>query len=220
MVLLTGSDCQRQSQFEKLIKGYTFKALLGVSSDTYDPLGVATISPVSPDCLKEAAQHATRIISSEWTGVQQQPYPPYSAICLRNHPPDTLSIRKPLWWWTKEGRLSEITIPSKEIKIISSEVIIGPIQWILLSEWLPLVIQKIERIEGDFRQAEIIKRWSKFLEENPNMILPEITGKITVSSGTYIRSLINQLGKDLGCGAIASDIYRTRVGSYHLEEPL
>ena len=38
-----------------------------------------------------------------------------------------------------------------------------------------------------------------------------------VSSGTYIRSLVEDMGKSLGTGAYMSDLRRTRVGQFNLE---
>ncbi|MBV9761858.1 MAG: tRNA pseudouridine(55) synthase TruB [Acidobacteriaceae bacterium] len=38
---------------------------------------------------------------------------------------------------------------------------------------------------------------------------------VTVSSGTYVRSLAHDLGQRLGCGAILNELRRTRVGPFH-----
>jgi len=41
---------------------------------------------------------------------------------------------------------------------------------------------------------------------------PEFTLKVCCSSGTYIRSLINDIGKSLSCSAIVSELRRVKVG--------
>ena len=41
---------------------------------------------------------------------------------------------------------------------------------------------------------------------------------VRVSSGTYIRSLVHDLGQKLGCGAVMTALRRTRVGSFTLEQ--
>jgi tRNA pseudouridine55 synthase len=46
---------------------------------------------------------------------------------------------------------------------------------------------------------------------------PLITFRAVCSSGTYIRSLAHDLGKDLGCGAHLHTLRRTSVGPYTLE---
>jgi tRNA pseudouridine55 synthase len=43
---------------------------------------------------------------------------------------------------------------------------------------------------------------------------PEATFTSKVSSGTYIRSLVQDIGKELGTGAYMSDLRRTQVGRY------
>lgn len=49
-----------------------------------------------------------------------------------------------------------------------------------------------------------------------NMNGPQVTFKVTVSSGTYIRSLAHDLGQKLGCGAILTGLRRSRVGEFRL----
>jgi tRNA pseudouridine55 synthase len=41
-----------------------------------------------------------------------------------------------------------------------------------------------------------------------------------VSSGTYIRSLVEDLGRDLGTGAYMSDLRRTTIGSFKLDDAM
>lgn len=47
---------------------------------------------------------------------------------------------------------------------------------------------------------------------------PEIKLVADVSSGTYIRSLVEDLGKDLGTGAYTSALRRTKVGKFNITE--
>jgi tRNA pseudouridine55 synthase len=46
----------------------------------------------------------------------------------------------------------------------------------------------------------------------------EVHFKIVCSTGTYIRSLANDLGKQLGCGGYLSSLCRTRIGDFLLED--
>ncbi len=48
-------------------------------------------------------------------------------------------------------------------------------------------------------------------------MLPLISFRVVCSTGTYIRSLANDVGQSLGCGAYLSSLCRTRIGDYHLE---
>ena len=49
---------------------------------------------------------------------------------------------------------------------------------------------------------------------------PKVSFKVVCSKGTYIRSLANDFGKHLGCGAYLSSLCRTRIGEYKVEDAL
>ena len=42
--------------------------------------------------------------------------------------------------------------------------------------------------------------------------------KVSVSKGFYIRTLIDDLGRDLGCMAVMNSLKRTRIGPFNLED--
>ena len=48
----------------------------------------------------------------------------------------------------------------------------------------------------------------------------EIKMKVSCSKGTYIRTLCHDIGQALGCGAIMTELCRTRSGQFGLEEAL
>jgi tRNA pseudouridine55 synthase len=48
--------------------------------------------------------------------------------------------------------------------------------------------------------------------------LPRIFFKVVCSTGTYIRSLANDFGAELECGAYLSSLCRTRIGQFTLEQ--
>jgi tRNA pseudouridine55 synthase len=54
--------------------------------------------------------------------------------------------------------------------------------------------------------------------ELTEVALPMVKFKVTVSSGTYVRTLVHDLGQVLKCGAIMTDLRRTRVGHFQLSE--
>jgi tRNA pseudouridine55 synthase len=53
-----------------------------------------------------------------------------------------------------------------------------------------------------------------------SMKLPLVEFKVVCSTGTYIRSLAHDFGKELGCGAYLSSLCRTRIGEFKLEEAM
>lgn len=50
--------------------------------------------------------------------------------------------------------------------------------------------------------------------------LPEVHFRVVCSTGTYIRSLANDFGAALGCGAYLSSLCRTRIGTFLLDDAL
>jgi tRNA pseudouridine55 synthase len=50
--------------------------------------------------------------------------------------------------------------------------------------------------------------------------LPVVEFRVVCSTGTYIRSLANDIGETLGCGAHLSSLCRTRIGIYELNDAL
>lgn len=47
--------------------------------------------------------------------------------------------------------------------------------------------------------------------------LPKIEMKVSCSKGTYIRTLCYDIGENLGCGATMTELTRTRVGEFQIE---
>ncbi len=48
--------------------------------------------------------------------------------------------------------------------------------------------------------------------------MPKVNFRVTCSTGTYIRSLANDFGAALGCGAYLSALRRTRIGEYSVDD--
>lgn len=50
--------------------------------------------------------------------------------------------------------------------------------------------------------------------------LPVVKFRVVCSTGTYIRSLANDFGETLGCGAYLSNLCRTRIGEFLLQDAI
>jgi tRNA pseudouridine55 synthase len=68
---------------------------------------------------------------------------------------------------------------------------------------------ELQAREVDVREFEITK-----------IELPEVTFRIVCSKGTYIRSIARDFGTALGAGAYLSELCRTRIGSYLLQDAI
>lgn len=53
--------------------------------------------------------------------------------------------------------------------------------------------------------------------ETADIDLPRVTMRLSVSKGTYIRTICNDIGDRLGCGACMESLIRTRAGSFSLD---
>jgi tRNA pseudouridine55 synthase len=50
--------------------------------------------------------------------------------------------------------------------------------------------------------------------------MPVVSFKVICTTGTYIRSLANDFGAVLGCGGYLSELRRTRIGNFKIEEAM
>jgi tRNA pseudouridine55 synthase len=205
LLLLKGEAIKKKEGYLALQKTYRFTVILGIRTDTYDLLGYLRELSV-----KETLRNDNIIVNTfvkNNLGKQLQSYPPFSSKTVDG---------RPLFLWAKEGLLNEIIIPQKEIEIFSfSCEAVGKIS---AEELYRKVTETIPSVTGDFRQADILKRWAQFFAKNKKQILPTVTFEITCSSGTYVRGLAQKLGEEIGCGAIALDIFRTKIGDYSVED--
>lgn len=48
----------------------------------------------------------------------------------------------------------------------------------------------------------------------------EVAFDVVCSKGTYIRSLVNDIGKKIGCGATMTELRRTRTGNFRIEDSI
>lgn len=207
MLLMVGEETKNRNKYLGLPKEYTFEVLFGVSTDTYDALGILKDSNFKP--VAGSLEEKINIFVKTKLGKQTQPYPPFSSKEVDG---------KPLFQWARENKLSEINIPKREIEIYNFELL--NISEIPANEIHERIISKINSVEGDFRQAEILKKWNESFKKNKLNKLSVAELKINCSSGTYVRSLADELGKIIGAGAIALSILRTSVGEHTLKNSM
>ncbi|MFQ5822755.1 MAG: tRNA pseudouridine(55) synthase TruB [bacterium] len=78
-----------------------------------------------------------------------------------------------------------------------------------------------QRLYNLARRGEVIERKPRKVKilniEILNYQNPCITLKVVCSRGTYIRTLANDIGEILDCGACLKELTRTRIGSYKIE---
>lgn len=226
LLLMIGEETTKQKDtFLNLPKEYEFEAVFGVATDTYDSLGlisvIANAVKQSPDGKIASSSSIPRNDKLELEkkikafiqtklGKQTQSYPPYSSKTVHG---------KPLYLWAKENKLSEIVTPTKDIEIFDFQLL--GTNKINAEELQTEIVKQIDSVKGDFRQKEIQERWKIFFAKTvPSVTFQTARFSLSCSSGTYVRSLVNELGRRLGTGAITLEILRTKVGEYLLDDSL
>ena len=208
LLLMVGEAARERDNYLGLDKEYVFEALFGMSTDTYDILG-EILDAQSSDISQSIVKEKVNIFVNNHIKTFSLPYPPYSSKTVNG---------KPLFWWSRQNRLSEIAIPERTITISAFSSLSFASQ---TSDYLKkYVSERIGLVKGDFRQETVLARWDKIL--TVSKAGPYLTAKfrISCSSGTYVRSLIHDMGQDAGTGAIALDILRTRAGEHTLDKAI
>ncbi|MFA7308760.1 MAG: hypothetical protein WC045_01675 [Patescibacteria group bacterium] len=205
LLLLLGDENKHQKGYFGLRKTYEVTLLLGFETDTGDILGlVKNDYQLDQECSIDDTTLAQ--VLAGYCGVFTQTYPLYSSKPVSG---------KPLFAWAREEKVSEIEVPTKEVEIYSIELIAK--EQIAKKDLVKLMNERTDLVTGDFRQPEVQERWRDKLSLIDNDYRFEtITIRVDCSSGTYMRSLAERIGNDLGSGALALDIYRTKIGDHTL----
>lgn len=79
--------------------------------------------------------------------------------------------------------------------------------------------KKLYELAREGKEVERQARRVRILEiEIQEIRLPEVTFTVTCSSGTYIRTLCQDIGEKLGCGGCMKSLLRTQVDRFGLSE--
>lgn len=195
LIVLVGFECKNKERYLGMDKEYEFEILWGFETDTYDILGLPQVSSHFSYGKEELKKSLEKL-----KGKQKQKYPPYSSMTVEG---------KQLFQWAREGRLGEIDIPDQVIEIYDIELLSE--QKITKEELRKNITDRINLVKGDFRQEEILTNWNTILNSLDREEFEILKLKTKCSSGTYVRGIVNDLGKKLKTGAIAYSINRTKI---------
>lgn len=201
LILLIGDSCKLQNSIHQISKVYRFKLLIGVSTDTYDILGLITSVSKNNDIKIEQINTILNNFKKNYS----QKYPPYSSFRING---------KPLWKWTKEGNYHLISdlVVSKNRKIIEYDI--KEVQYLKGVDIYRKVKENIfslsENEIKNFRVDKIIDSWKENFISNTNTY-PVFEIVADVSTGTFIRSICKDIGDILGVSSCAFEIERIKV---------
>lgn len=203
LILLVGDAVYDKEKYLKLDKEYEAEILFGFETDTYDILGVVKKNKTPKALNKNELSESLKL----FLGKNRQPFPPYSSYKIKG---------KPLFEWAREGKIKEIKVPEKEREVYEFKII--SLRKITGEKLLAKINLKIKQVKGDFRQQEILREWNKILNKEPSVEFQTVKLAIKCSSGTYIRSIAHNLGKELKIGAVLLSLSRTKAGSFHIKD--
>jgi len=201
LLVLVGDECKNKDKYLGLDKVYELDILFGFSTDTYDLMGlVKDFSDYREIKLKEIVK-----LLGNFVGEFTQKYPVYSSKTIKG---------KPLFEYAKNGELEEKSIPEKKVKITKIKNIKE--FFISKNKLQKNITKSISLVNGDFRQKEILSCWKKNLLKNKNKKYKVISVVVSCTSGTYMRSLANNIGISTGIPSLAFRIKRIKIGKYKI----
>lgn len=167
---------------------------------TLDPLATGVL----PVCIGNATRAADMLIESDKK---------YRATFLLGKRSDTLDI---------EGQITEeneVSVSEEDVRRVVSEFI-GE------QDQIPPMYSAIKK---DGKKLYDLAREGIEIEREPRRIniysidicdiaLPAVTIDVHCSKGTYIRSLCDDIGTKLGCGAVMTELRRTYTAGFAIED--
>ncbi len=203
VVILTGGDRLKKSEYGDDLKTYEFEIIFGCSTDSHDLLGLT--QEVATEQLD--TEKISQLISKElphFLGKQKQVQPTFSAQRVNGKSGFDLAKKNQTFKQSNNDiEIHSITIREK------SEINLDTLEKSL--------IEKINFVDSNFRQAEIIAQWEKTIEQlkkNSISKLPILKLEATVSKRTYIRAITRDLAQKVGVPATTFSIIRTKNAGF------
>jgi len=193
MIVAIGREfTKRISEFSKLDKEYMAEATLGATSTTYDAEGEITIT-------RHFGLSSRHSGESRECGTTPESYNNKS---IRSWTSQDDGLVKPSLAEIESILQSFVGEQEQMPPIFSAKKIKGQKAYDLARQGKPVDLKAVPVI---IYQTELI-----------DYQYPILKFRVKVSSGTYIRSLVHDLGQKLGLGAYMSGLIRTSIGNYDL----
>jgi len=189
MHVLWSGDSKEKEELQKLHKTYEVDIVFGVSTDTGDVLGLV----VGEDYKHITVEDVQKKIQ-EFVGPFTYAYPTYSSPHMKK----TLhgleqDMRKQKGYIDSVEGVRSVTLTSEEF-----------------SQKVTHILSLI-RMTGDFRLEAIRDRWKIFFENHEIEHFLQVTLQVKCASGTYMRTLAEELGNKLVVSACATSIRRIGI---------
>lgn len=202
--ILVGDECKEKQKYLDLDKVYEFEILWGFSTDSFDVLGMIEKSKKYDPILDVNLKLETYL--KEFVGNLTQKYPAFSGKTIKG---------KKIFQKAKDRELTEEEIPKRDVRVYDLEILDSFL--ITPDKILNDIQRRVILVSGDFRQGSVLRSWRSVLKKpkQDKFLVTKIL--CSCSSGTYIRTIANDLGKRLQVPALAYKIHRTSVGEYNTD---
>jgi len=199
LVILVGEENKKMKQYMGFDKEYKAEILFGFSSDSNDVLGIAEKGNSGEIDIKDLKKKIKSL-----RGSYEQKIPAYSSYKIKG---------KPMFYYARKGeKVEEI-----KKKVLIKNVKINSVYEISSNRLLKYILNKVEKVDGDFRQFEVKKKWRELLNDDGKFVVIDIL--ISCSTGTYIRAVADDVGEEFGGGLLLS-LKRTKVGKFEIRNSL
>lgn len=208
LLILIGEECKKQTTYHHLDKKYEFEVLFGLRSDTGDVLGM-----IEECAVGTIEKNAIAGITKDLVGPIELAYPHFSSKTVDG---------KPLYLWTLEERLNEISIPTKRSRVyqlsctgvreIPQDALFSSVRKKIAT--LPQVIEESKALGRDFRRKDVLSSWDVIEKTYTKKTFTIASFTCICSSGTYMRSLSERIAQKLGTCGLACDIHRSKIGTF------
>ena len=205
LILLSGKMTKKSSEFLRLDKTYEATLRLGYTSTTGDPEGEITKYSQLTEFAK-IEEHKGKAAKSQAPGI-------HLSRSMFGDGPNT-------------ERPSPVTTGARE----RSEIDVS----LVLSNFIgtiPQTVPKFSAVKINGERAYKLARKGKDFETPTRKVTiyeidllnyeyPELKIKVHCSSGTYIRTLAEDIGKTLGTGAYLTALRRTEIGTFSIKDAI
>lgn len=193
LIILVGKATRCADTFFNYVKKYIATMALGVTTDTFDVTGkiIEENKNIPP---RQKIIDALKSFEGE---IEQTP-PVFSALKYKGQA------------MYKLARCGKIVLAKKR------KVVIHRIEKIKCLS--PLSSEhSLFRVDTNFSNR---RNKFKYCYENAGVMsnLPEVFFEVKCSKGTYIRSLCNDAGEILGCGAVLKELRRIEIGKFKIKD--
>ncbi|ORY86301.1 pseudouridine synthase [Protomyces lactucae-debilis] len=216
LIVGVGKGTKQLGSFLGCSKEYEAIALFGIATDTYDSEGkIVSRCP----CKHVTKALLERTIAAQFRGDIMQTPPIYSALKMQG---------KPLYEYAREGKPLPAEIKARPATVSRFDVthVTTEHEWVEpkeeAAEEIRLAAQALKTLKPDpeteLKHVTETEKTTESAKSDEKLVAVHLS--MTVSSGTYVRSLIHDLGIAVGSAAHMVSLVRSRVGDYTLADAL